>query len=250
MSEFFKESVKSALKYYVYALVDPRNKCIFYVGKGCGDRIYNHAKDALRDNSDSLKLTTIREIHEAGLEVIYYILRHNLSEKEAFLVESSIIDLLTYESFNMKNVLANIATGHHQWDEGIKTTEEINILYDCPKIEPVAGDRLLLVSLNKSYNQSKAYGVYRRANVYESARKYWVISAKKAAKVDFILGVYRKIVRIVIDVKGYNVCESDSGRRIAFEGNIVTDSPYLNKDVSDYPFGSGGAVTYIPRTGF
>lgn len=27
----------------------------------------------------------------------------------------------------------------------------------------------------------------------------------------------------------------------------MTDSPYLNKDVSDYPFGSGGAVTYIPR---
>ena len=35
--------------------------------------------------------------------------------------------------------------------------------------------------------------------------------------------------------------------RFAFEGDIITDSPYLNRDVSDYPFGSGGAVTYIPR---
>lgn len=34
MHKFFKESVKEALKYYVYALVDPRDKRIFYVGKG------------------------------------------------------------------------------------------------------------------------------------------------------------------------------------------------------------------------
>ncbi len=29
--------------------------------------------------------------------------------------------------------------------------------------------------------------------------------------------------------------------------HIQSDSPYLNKDVSDYPFGSGGEKTYIPR---
>ena len=33
--------------------------------------------------------------------------------------------------------------------------------------------------------------------------------------------------------------------RCIFEGNHLTDSPYLNKDVSDYPFGSGGAIRYI-----
>ena len=29
-------------------------------------------------------------------------------------------------------------------------------------------------------------------------------------------------------------------------GTLIADSPYLNKDVSDYPFGSGGAIRYIP----
>ena len=38
--------------------------------------------------------------------------------------------------------------------------------------------------------------------------------------------------------------------RFAFIGDIVPDSPYLNTDVTDYPFGSGGAITYIPRTNF
>lgn len=256
MEKSFKQSVIEGLKCYVYALVDPRDNCIFYVGKGSGNRVYQHAQAAIESDSQSLKLSTIREIKNCGLRVKYYIIRHNLTDQEAYLVESSIIDLLTYPAFNKENILTNIVSGHHQWNEGIKTDEEINILYDCPKIEPIPGDRLLLVSLNKSYKQSKAYGVYRRANDYESARKYWAISANKANNIDYILGVYRGVVRIVIDVKSHSSCEvAEDGTifkkpRFAFEGDIVVDSPYMNKDVTDYPFGSGGAVTYIPRDKF
>ena len=256
MEKSFKQSVIEGLKCYVYVLVDPRNNCIFYVGKGSGNRDYQHAQAALVDDSISLKLSTIIEIKGLGLDVKYYIIRHNLSEQEAYLVESSIIDLLTYPAFNKGNILTNIVSGHHQWNEGIKTDEEINILYDCPKIEPIPGDRLLLVSLNKSYQQSKATGVYRRANDYESVRKYWQLSSDKANKVTHILGIYRGIVRIVIDVKGNSLCSvADDGTvfkkpRFAFVGDIVPDSPYLNTDVTDYPFGSGGAITYIPRTNF
>lgn len=256
MEKTFKQSVIESLKYYVYALVDPRDHHIFYVGKGTGNRVYQHAQAALIDDTQSLKLSTIREIKDLGLDVKYYIIRHNLTEQEAYLVESSIIDLLTYPAFNKDNILTNIVSGHHQWNEGIKTDEEINILYDCPKIEPIPGDRLLLVSLNKSYKQSIASGVYRRANDYESARKYWAISAEKANKIDYILGVYKGIVRIVIAVKNHTICEigedgtSFNKPRFAFEGDIVENSPYLNKDVTDYPFGSGGAVTYIPRNNF
>ena len=253
MGKHFKQSVIDNLKCYVYTLVDPRDSQIFYVGKGSGNRVYQHAQAALEDDSKCLKLSTIREIQELGLDVKYYIIRHNLSDKEAYLVESSIIDLLTYPAFNKKNLLTNIVSGHHQWNEGIKTDEEINILYDCPKIQPIPGDRLLLVSLNKSYKQSKATGVYRRANDYESARKYWDIAPWRVEKINYILGVYKGVVRIVIDVKDNIECSvADDGTvfkepRFAFVGKIVPDSPYLNTDVTDYPFGRGGEKTYIPR---
>ena len=253
MKKFFKQSVKEALKYYVYALVDPRDKRIFYVGKGTSDRVYQHAEDSLDEMNESRKLSKIREIHNAGLEVEYYIIRHNLTEQEAFLVESVVIDLLTYDAFNTDHILTNLVSGHHQWNEGIKTENEINLLYDCEKIEPIPGDRLLLVSLNRTYNQAIAKGVYKRDSDYESARKNWAISANKAPKVDYILGIYRGIVRIVIDVKSFTPCDvADDGTvfqktRYAFEGNILENSPYLNKDVSEYPFGSGGSHTYIPR---
>lgn len=253
MEKSFKQSVIEGLKCYVYVLVDPRDNCVFYVGKGSGNRVYQHAQAALVDDSSSLKLSTIREIKGLGLDVKYYIIRHNLTEQEAYLVESSIIDLLTYPAFNRENILTNIVSGHHQWNEGIKTDEEINILYDCPKIEPIPGDRLLLVSLNKSYKQSKATGVYRRANDYESARKYWKIAAWKAEKIDYILGVYKGVVRVVIKVNTHDVTSiGEHGEiydppRYIFQGDVVEDSPYLNTDVSDYPFGHGGEKTYIPR---
>ncbi|MBD5284541.1 MAG: endonuclease [Bacteroides sp.] len=254
MGKTFKQSVIESLKCYVYALVDPRDNRIFYVGKGTCNRVYEHAQAAITDDTQSLKLSTIREILSLGLDVEYYILRHNLTDDEALLVESSIIDLLTYPAFNKENILTNIVSGHHQWNEGIKTDEEINILYDCPKIEPIPGERLLLVSLNRTYKQSKATGANRRTNDYESARKYWALSPERASKIDYILGVYRGIVRIVIRVKKRTLCPyAEDGTpfrkpRFAFEGDIIPDSPYLNTDVTDYPFGSGGAITYIPRT--
>lgn len=254
MGKSFKESVKEALQYYVYALVDPRDNRIFYIGKGSGDRVFQHAEASFDENNESLKLSTIRDIHQAGLEVAYYIVRHNLTEQEAYLIESTVIDLLTYKAFNKKCFLTNIVSGHHQWNEGIKSENEINLLYDCEKIAPLPGEKMLLVSMNRTYKQSKAFGVYKRANDYESARKYWAISSDKAAKIDYILGVYRGIVRIVIKLTGFTpTSKGEDGTefkkpRFEFEGSVITDSPYLNKDVSDYPFGSGGAVTYIPKS--
>ena len=39
----FRQKVKEALGYYVYALVDPRDWKIFYIGKGKGNRIFHSA---------------------------------------------------------------------------------------------------------------------------------------------------------------------------------------------------------------
>ena len=45
----FRQKVKEPLGYYVYALVDPRNSKIFYIGKGKENRVFQHAKGALED---------------------------------------------------------------------------------------------------------------------------------------------------------------------------------------------------------
>ena len=247
----FKQSVKEALAYYVYALIDPRDNRIFYIGKGKGNRVFQHAEATIEDKTRDLKFDTIRSIKSEGKDVMHYIIRHNLEEREAFIVESTLIDILTYSKFNHNNQLTNLIAGHHQWDEGIKSIDEINALYDCSKIKVKEGDNILLVNLNQSYNQAKAKGVYKRFDIYESTRKYWLISREKSKQIDYVLGVYKGIVRCVIKVKSYKFvdCAEDgtvfSKPRCCFKGEISSDSPYMNTDVSDYPFGSGGAIRYI-----
>ena len=45
-------------------------------------------------------------------------------------------------------------SGHHQWDEGIKTVDEISSIYDCEKIKVNPSERLLLVSLNRTFDDA------------------------------------------------------------------------------------------------
>lgn len=247
----FSPAVQQALKCYVYCLVDPRDNKIFYIGKGTGNRVFDHVAEAFKSEAENLKLSIIREIVAAGLQVRFFVIRHNLTADEALLIESTLIDMLTYGQFNTEHVLANIASGHHQWDEGIKNVDELNILYDCEPLERPDNAELLLVSLNRSFDQARAEGVYRRIDAYDITRRYWAIGKSRPDHIKYVLGVYKGVVRTVLRVDSYHWvdCAADGTPfkkpRCCFEGKLIDDSPYLNKDVSAYPFGSGGAVRYL-----
>ena len=102
--EFSKE-VQEQLKYYVYRLVDPRNGKTFYIGKGRGNRVFDHVNDALKgdfseEKAESDKIKTIREIIACGLKVIHIIQRYGLDEHEAFIAESVLIDAYSLENLS------------------------------------------------------------------------------------------------------------------------------------------------------
>jgi hypothetical protein len=252
----FSLKVQEELQYYVYCLVDPRDNKIFYVGKGAGNRVFAHANDALEAGDVVTdKLEKIRDIIAAGHSVRHYIIRHKLSEEDAFTVESVLIDFLTYENFNTESLLTNIVAGHHQWDEGIKTVDEIVQIYDCAPLKLKPGHMLLMVHLNKTYVRKTASGMRVHPNLYDITRRYWHVSKFNADKVDYVLGVYRGIVRCVIKpttkwiLAKYDVDGSRfSTSRYYIEG--VTDDKegndlYLNKDTAAYPFPARGAIRYV-----
>ena len=107
----FSTEVLNQLKYYVYRLIDPRDGVTFYVGKGKGNRVFEHLNCAIRENQEevkkSLKLSRIREIQDKGLEVIHIIQRWGLEENEAIEVEAALIDIFALEN------LTNEIKGHH-----------------------------------------------------------------------------------------------------------------------------------------
>lgn len=251
----FSQKVQEELGYYVYCLVDPRDKKIFYIGKGVGNRVFAHACDALEyEDVNTDKLEKIREIMKSGYEVEHYIIRHKLTEEDAFTVESVLIDFLTYQEFNTESLLTNIVAGHHQWDEGIMTTDQIMQIYDCKPLQLKSGHKLLMVNLNRTYNKKDKNGMRVNSDLYEITRKYWKVSKLNADQIDYLLGVYKGVVRCVLkpttEWLPFKHREKD-GRviiRYYVEG-IIDDKEgndlYLNKDVTEYPFPSRGAIRYI-----
>lgn len=88
-------------EYYVYVYIDPRNLEEFYYGKGKGNRKNAH----LTDNSDSEKSKRIKAIKKEGLEPIIKVIAKDLTEKEAFLIEKTLI-------WKLGKTLTNQSSGH------------------------------------------------------------------------------------------------------------------------------------------
>ena len=102
--------VAVVLRYYVYALRDPRNGRVFYIGKGIGDRINAHTRDAGKDpESERAKLRTILDIEATGHPVELLFLRTDIEdETTAFIVEQAVIDAFHADG----QPLTNLVRGH------------------------------------------------------------------------------------------------------------------------------------------
>ena len=142
IEEFPPEVIKE-IKYYVYRLIDPRSGETFYVGKGKGNRVFQHMKGALHiSDADeaSEKIQTIREIVSAGLEVIHVIHRHGMEEQTAIEVEAAVLDSYPYTT--------NIMGGSGSNDFGPMNALEIINKYAAE--EAVFNHNVLMITVNKS----------------------------------------------------------------------------------------------------
>lgn len=75
------------MRFYVYELIDPRDGSVFYVGKGKGNRLEHHEKEA-RAGKRSAKCERIREIWDAGLVIERKIAKRFEAEEDAYAFEA------------------------------------------------------------------------------------------------------------------------------------------------------------------
>lgn len=216
------------------------------MGKGQGDRAYQHSKAAIGpDRAESrieLKLDRIRKIHERGRDAEVEIVRHGLSSEEvAFEVEAAVIDVFRKGGTKLTNVVAG-----HGRERGWLPLEHIEAKYAA---EPVKLEhRVLLIRLRVLPETEE--------ELYRRTRKWWKLDRQRAEKVELALAVYDGVVRAVYRVDRWErptakEISGDQKRegRWGFRGHVDRDMErlYLLRDVRSYlPRGGGqNPIKYV-----
>ena len=214
------QSTREKLGYYVYLLIDPRNNRVFYVGKGKGTRIYNHLVDAefskIKEYIGNKKLDTIKSIKKDKEEVILEILRHGMTEDQAFEVEAAMTDYFGLQE------LTGLVKGHHSNERGKMSLKDIKILYEAE--EANISEPALLIKINNTFTYDMS-----EDDLYEATRKSWRISLENAKEAKLIFSVYKGIIRGIYQDCIWSEIKNgkDKGKKI-FTGRVA-EQKYLDK---------------------
>lgn len=186
MDKFSEKSLLALGEYYVYGLIDPRNHKIFYIGKGSGNRVFEHEKEYIGSpNSEKLKLKTIAEIKSEGFEIEKIIINSNLSENEAFIAEASLINALNYIG---ETKLTNIMSGHHSAEAvTVDYFEKINGAVEL--LENDIKHNILVIKVNKLYQRNMNI-----KELYDIIRGVWKINKNRFKEIEYVFGVYNSLI--------------------------------------------------------
>jgi hypothetical protein len=163
------------------------------------------------------------------LDIQHLIIRHGLSEKEAFLVESTLID---YHNFNL-NKLTNEVAGHDSGFYGIKTTDELIRQYNAPKLEKLL-HKVVIININRQYAKVKN----SNNAIYIATKESWVINKNRINELEYALSEFQGIIIGVFKINKWYAAATENNKinkRWGFDGE---DAPkeikdiYLNKSIA------------------
>lgn len=220
----FDHKTCEEMKYYVYALIDPRDNKPFYVGKGKENRVFAHVDEALETSNETDKLDLIRGIKDEGYKVDQVILRHGLDENTAFIIEASLLDFASYFKFD----LTNLVLGHHSSVFGAMKVEEIIRKYNAPPLDEL-GDDCVIININRRYRETR-----NDVSIYDVTKGHWAMSNPITRGIKYVLAEYKSFIVEVFEVEIWEPVETGTRIRWEFTGKIAPDeikSKYLNRKI-------------------
>jgi len=164
-------------KFYVYALIDSSTALPFYIGKGCGDRMYRHVQKVKRGaTTDNPHLDRkIKKLLRENIEICHAKLVELDSEDEAFKIEDLTIRGIGLE--NLCNTWGGGKGGRVPSDEvrakisqnrkGIPVSEETRQKLSLAKLDSIQTEEWKIQQslLKKGKPQSEKQ---KRANIQRS----------------------------------------------------------------------------------
>ena len=185
---FSEKAVEQLNGFYVYALIDPRNNQVFYIGKGIGNRVFSHEIESGKSpKSEKAKLKRIQEIEAAGFDVNRVIVNWSMTESEAFAAEAALINMLSFLSADM---LTNAVAGHHVHEA--MTVEDFDLLYGAEHLKQEdIQHSIMVIKLNKLYRNGM-----NPKELYDIVRGNWRASMASIQKrnVEYVFGVYNQLI--------------------------------------------------------
>lgn len=221
----FDEITIQRLKYYVYALVNPKDNMPFYIGKGVGNRVFEHQNLSIKEKGDSLKLDFIKSLAESDVLINHVIIRHGLDEKEAFEVEASLIDFSNRFQFN----LLNKVEGHHSSERGLMISDEVQRMYSAEKLLSIT-DPVIIININKKFSRGSSV-----EEIYNATKEAWVISKTRTEEVKYALSEFKGIIIEVFEIEEWYSLSQDE-----LDKNIVPD--FLPKKKESRRWGFNGII--------
>lgn len=250
---------------YVYVYSDPDDHKPFYIGRGKGNRVFNHLTyDATKKNKDpkeNKKIEKLEELRKKKKDPIIEILIHGLDLETAKAVETAAIDLIGV------NNLTNQKRGDKAEEYGIMDVTSLNAKYqrDILEEEDIT-DNVMMININKLYSSNMT-----PFELYEATRGYWRVGKINSDKVKIVLSVYGGMVLEVYEVAGWYdelstmmdsrasetalLYEEDYGEeemefdRREFVGRIALDevrNKYIYKSVANfYSNGKRNPIRYV-----
>ena len=185
---FSEKAIEHLNGFYVYALIDPRNNQVFYIGKGTGNRVFSHEIESGKSQkSEKAKLQKIREIEASGHSAKRVIVNWGMTEAEAFTAEASLINLMVFLS---ADALTNAVAGHHVHEA--LSVEDFEIMYGAEHLQPEdIRHSIMVIKINKRYRRDMG-----AAELYDVVRGIWRASLNsiQKRKIKYVFAVYNQLI--------------------------------------------------------
>lgn len=243
----FNQSAIEILGFYVYGLFDPRVPNVpFYIGKGCGNRVFDHVRGStVRSSPDDLMSLKNEQIDRIGRDKVEHkILRFGLSEPEALKVEAALIDLVNHIQ---PDQLTNAVSGHGV-AEGIYTTAELELALNASEF--VTEEPVLLIKIERKWAELLSSqhnpSTPTRAQIYDAIKGDWVLSVRRAQTARCALAVARGLVRAVFVPDGWEETGYENRKRMTGDAGTGGFDEFVGKSVAHLgSLGSQNPIRYL-----